>query len=682
MDSVELQAALAAREQQGVGPPAPAWLGLPRSQYRIARQLKRALARRVLGERAQRGSSPFRYAFEPSTSGVQTSEAPLDRGSGFPLPATQSAEEVVQEALEIVAGARLVFGRRVSPERSQEWHSDPFSGYQYPRRRTVLIDLARSHKEADVVTVWEFNRFLHAPKLGQAYSLTGDTVFADAFVSELSNWADANPLGYGVNWASAMNAGLRAANWAWALLLFRQHPSWKRECEEDIRRLLALHRRFVIEHVEDWGIYSNNIFVASVASLVVVSVALLDAPDSESFISYGLSQLQRCMTEQVGSDGVHYENSVSYHLFVTEAFAYSALALQTVGRLVPADFVRDLQAMFGFLDDVTYRDGTFPLIGDSDDARFIVTESYLKRAANSASGTLALRAPVRSLSQGQLWPNDAPVNAGPKAAPQLGRADLVTPGSASADTGDHRESVAYRASGIYVLRSSRLDATVVCMPSGVHGKGGHRHNDLLSFELALDGHPAVVDPGTYCYLSDPAARMYFRCTKAHNTLAADACEQSDISPAFELLQNRAFMKVHKWSSSSLEDELDVSSLAFAPTSAGCGHRRRFALDKAQEAFIIQDDISGSGRPNLDWFFHFAPEAEVSRGAEETIVCDLPGRRLGLSFEVEGAAPLGKVQILDDWVSREFLSATRAPTLRLTIQSAPLPVRLFVRFQAM
>jgi hypothetical protein len=242
--------------------------------------------------------------------------------------------------------------------------------------------------------------------------------------------------------------------------------------------------------------------------------------------------------------------------------------------------------------------------------------------------------------------------------------------------------VAYQASGIYILRSDRLDVTVACMPTGVHGKGGHRHNDLLSFELALDGQALVVDPGTFCYLSDPAARLYFRSTKAHNTLTADGCEQNDISPAFELLQNRAFTKVHTWSSSALLDELDVSSLALAPTPAGCSHRRRFSLDKGRQALILRDDVAGPGRPTLDWFFHFAPEAKVSRTAAETVVCELGGHRLELSFEIEAAVPLSTLQILDDWVSQEFLSATPASTLRLTAQRAVLPVRLSVRFQAM
>ncbi len=42
----------------------------------------------------------------------------------------------------------------------------------------------------------------------------------------------------------------------------------------------------------------------------------------------------------------------------------------------------------------------------------------------------------------------------------------------------------------------------------------------------------LVDPGTYCYLTDPLARRYFRSTVAHNTLEIGGQDQATYGGSF------------------------------------------------------------------------------------------------------------------------------------------------------
>src|SRR5262249_35226530 len=65
---------------------------------------------------------------------------------------------------------------------------------------------------------------------------------------------------------------------------------------------------------------------------------------------------------------------------------------------------------------------------------------------------------------------------------------------------------------------------------GTKGFGNHKHNDLLSFEYHHSGVPLIVDPGSYVYTSDFAARNRFRSTASHNTLQIDGQEQNDLKP--------------------------------------------------------------------------------------------------------------------------------------------------------
>jgi len=69
--------------------------------------------------------------------------------------------------------------------------------------------------------------------------------------------------------------------------------------------------------------------------------------------------------------------------------------------------------------------------------------------------------------------------------------------------------------GIYVYRSARVFVTVRC--GGTHAAGitGHAHNDQLSVELWIDGHPIARDPGTYLYTSLPFRRDQYRSVRAH-----------------------------------------------------------------------------------------------------------------------------------------------------------------------
>ncbi|HBZ00994.1 MAG TPA: hypothetical protein DEO84_06710, partial [candidate division Zixibacteria bacterium] len=77
--------------------------------------------------------------------------------------------------------------------------------------------------------------------------------------------------------------------------------------------------------------------------------------------------------------------------------------------------------------------------------------------------------------------------------------------------------------------------------------GGHKHNDLLSFTLELDGVPYLIDPGTFCYSADFDMRNLSRSVSCHNTVAIDNAEQNRFIPdKLFYLTSDASPKINLW----------------------------------------------------------------------------------------------------------------------------------------
>ena len=78
--------------------------------------------------------------------------------------------------------------------------------------------------------------------------------------------------------------------------------------------------------------------------------------------------------------------------------------------------------------------------------------------------------------------------------------------------------------GVVVVRQGGNYLFVDIGEVGLKGRGGHGHNDLLSYELTLQGRPIVVDPGCPVYTGDLALRDRFRGTACHNGTRIDGEE--------------------------------------------------------------------------------------------------------------------------------------------------------------
>lgn len=91
----------------------------------------------------------------------------------------------------------------------------------------------------------------------------------------------------------------------------------------------------------------------------------------------------------------------------------------------------------------------------------------------------------------------------------------------------------YPDAGVFIFSSDRIHLTVYAAVNGQNDRGGHSHNDKLSFELNIDGEDILLDPGTYLYTPLPERRNQFRSVEMHNTIIIPGQEQNRWRPGLK-----------------------------------------------------------------------------------------------------------------------------------------------------
>src|SRR2546422_8217127 len=158
-------------------------------------------------------ASPFRF-FEGPVSD-ETPKLLTAQMADVRNQVMATAGNICQSRFDLLGYRGLSFGNPV------DWHLDPVSGRRAPLVHWSRIDPLNARAVGDSKVVWELNRHQWMVRLGQAFRLTGDDRFGEAFALYVRDWLKANPEGIGINWTSSLEAALRLISWCWALCLFR-----------------------------------------------------------------------------------------------------------------------------------------------------------------------------------------------------------------------------------------------------------------------------------------------------------------------------------------------------------------------------------------------------------------------------------------------------------------------------
>jgi hypothetical protein len=524
------------------------------------------------------------------------------------------------------------------------WHTDFKTGREWPVAYCTDIAYDELDRPSDVKVPWELSRCQHFTRLGQAYWVSGDERYPAEFVAEISDWIDHNPFSLGVNWACAMDVALRAVSWVWAFYFFADSEACRdRAFRRRFLRALFLHGPFIVKHLEKADLNGNH-YLCDGVGLVFLGCFFRRSLSGRRWLALGKQIVEQEILTQTTPDGVDFEQSTAYHRLVLEAFMTSYELLRRHNQPAPDECWRRLERMCEFVQAYTKPTGRAPLIGDADDGRVQILGAQGisdHRYLLSSAAVCFRRADFKS-SADRCWEETFWL---------LGTrgADTFTalPASERAPS-----STAFSDGGFYVLRGAETHLIVDCGEVGMRGRGGHGHNDILSFELFLNGMNVVTDCGAYLYTASREWRNRFRSTAFHNTLQIDDEELNRfVGPdALWQLQYDAKPVNPVLRTSDRVDWFRGGHSAYARLASPVSHARSCFVDRQRPRVLVHDRLDGSGEHSLVWRIHLDPAITPELDGRDARLSSVSGTVWLLPDDILAAFSLS---IEPGWVSPSY-----------------------------
>ena len=552
-----------------------------------------------------------------------------------------AAERLLRHEFNLLGSGTFVPVDTERPRRGAyapiDWYLDPVRQLRFPRgiphKEWKLYEMRPGN--ADVKYPWELARCQHWPLLGQAFVLTGDPRFAREIANELDDFVEANPIGIGINFTCTMDVAIRAVNWAIALQLVRRSPDLDAAFWSRAYRALYDTGVFTRNNLENTYEVTSNHFLSNVVGLWFLGTVFEGLPAGREWLAFARESLEREILVQVLPDGADYESSVPYHRLVAELFLASLRLGDLRGTPLSDHYRSRVRDMVGFLATVTRPDGLMPQFGDADDGRLHVFSGY---GTVSPQDARHLFGPAGAMFNEPEWTRLAG-DAGRWETEWWGfESRMPLPGVA------RLSSRLFPDAGLAVMRAGESHYLLASNGIvGTKGFGNHKHNDLLSFEYHHSDVPLIVDPGSYVYTSDFAARNRFRSTASHNTLQIDGQEQNDLKPEWIF---RLFETSHAEHVGFVETseciEYTGRHHGYERFDPPVTHERTFRLSVRDGSVTIVDRLEGRGDHDMRWHFHLSPGVDAQALDASTVRLTVGGRewRLrvprGLAVRISGA----------------------------------------------
>lgn len=495
----------------------------------------------------------------------------------------EEADRICQHRIDLLGYRGLDFGPEI------DWHFDVVHGKRSPRKPWFKLRYLDFDEVGDHKIIWELNRHQHLVSLAKAWCFTREEQYAAELLRQWYHWQQENPYPIGINWASSLEVGFRTLSWLWVRHLLADCLLVTKRCRLDLLRAVALNGRHIERYLSTYFSPNTHLLGEAVA-LFFAGTLCPELPRARRWQQLGWKIVLQEAERQVKADGVHFEQSVYYHVYALDFFLHARTLAVRNEMPIPAAFDQTIKKMLEFLCALSQA-GPPPRLGDDDGGRIFnprrnCAEHMLDPLTTGAAifGRADFKRAARGLREETLW------LLGSAGAADFEALPVIKPSVSS---------VRFVPSGMCVMASAEPVPQQLLIDAGPQGKGtaGHGHADALSVCLSVNGREWLADAGTFSYASAGAARDSFRGTAAHNTMQVDGLSQADPDGAFAW---RSLPEVHveQWVTGRTFDLFAGNHTGYRRMAEPVVHRR-WVFHLKSHFWLIRDVAEGDGAHQLD-----------------------------------------------------------------------------------
>ena len=442
--------------------------------------------------------------------------------------------------------------------------------------------------------IYAFNRMRFWICLGQAYAVTKDEKYAEAFVNQLSGWIETVPhIPENDKAWRTLETGLRMEYWIKAMMYFKGSPAITDEVMDKFVASMTEHAEFIMSvwnwynMMSNWGVMANH-------GLFVAGVMLPETERTKEYVKTAIKRLDTEIRLQVYDDGAQWEQSPMYHNEVTQLFYTVVILAERNGIELPEGFSERVHKMA--LANVYWQkpNGEEISNGDSDeiDVRDVTT-----------IGAAFFHDPILKGSGYPELDFDSAWEVGAELAEEYKNMKAEHPQSltlALADSGN-----------IYMRSGWTEKDTFLHFHCGTLG-AGHGHSDQLHIDLYANEEDILMDSGRYTYVNKPE-RFEFKDAAAHNTTIIDGASCYNYIDSWECSHlDRAVNRVCKDFKKYAYAE--GGHIGYMTNEKGGVFANRRVIYLKPDIFILADEFYTNGSHSYQNFLHFNNKGKLSETA--------------------------------------------------------------------
>ncbi|NLV35194.1 MAG: heparinase [Clostridiaceae bacterium] len=434
--------------------------------------------------------------------------------------------------------------------------------------------------------VYAFNRMRYWICLGQAYSLTGDEKYAQAFVNQLCHWIRNVKKDDPKNakaWRS-IEVGLRLEYWQKAMQYFKASEYVTDEVAQLYISSITEQAEFIMgvwdtyNLMSNWGVLANH-------GLFMAGAMLPETERAREYLTEAIRRLELEIRMQVYRDGFHWEQSPMYHNEVLHCYLDVAILAQRNEIQLPELMLKKIRDM-AYVDLLAAKPDHNELsMGDSDqiDQRDLITKAAIvfKDGALKAGG-------YEVPDFDTIW--------------DIGEHGLKEYEHIVSLTPDKTDEFFEDSGNSYFRSSWDRDATYLHFHCGTLG-AGHGHADKLHVDLFSREEDLLIDSGRYTYVFSEG-RTSFKELRAHNTIMVDDTDLYVCKDSWECEKLTRAVN-HRYYSNESYGYAEGGHLGYISHGSGVFVNRRLIFLKP-DIIVIADELyaSENDRHSYKQFFHF------------------------------------------------------------------------------